>query len=76
MRPSPATVAAVGDFSNDTVVEIRRQSRRAAAVSVRITQDSTQVLDAQVWFSIPSEVVQYDHTPDAPAPRVARQWLR
>ncbi len=46
----------------DIAVEIRRQSRRAAAVSVRITQESTPILDAQVWFSIPSEVVQYDHS--------------
>lgn len=45
----------------DIAVEIRRRSRRAAAVSVRITQESTPILDAQMWFSIPSEVVQYDH---------------
>ena len=45
----------------DIAVEIRRRSRRAAAVSVRITQNSTPILDAQVWFSIPSEVVRYDY---------------
>ncbi len=45
----------------DIAMEIRRQSRRAAAVGVRITQAETQILDAQAWFSTPAEVVTYDH---------------
>lgn len=45
----------------DIAVEVRRRSRRAAAVSVRITQDAAPILDAQMWFTIPDEVVQYDH---------------
>ena len=43
-------------------VEIRRQSRRAAAISVRITQDAAPILDAQMWFTIPGDVVKYDYS--------------
>ena len=46
----------------DIAVEIRRRSRRAAAVSVRITQDAAPILDAQMWFTIPGDVVQYDYS--------------
>ncbi|MBK5288276.1 MAG: thioesterase family protein [Acidimicrobiia bacterium] len=46
----------------DIEVRVRRQSRRATAVAVHITQDERPVLDAQAWFATPSNVVQYDHT--------------
>lgn len=45
----------------DIDVSIRRTSRRAAAVSARITQEGAAILDAQAWFALPTDVVRYDH---------------
>jgi acyl-CoA thioesterase len=53
---SPARFDAI-----DLGVEVRRASRRTALISVRITQDGVAILDAQVWFATPGEVVQHDH---------------
>ncbi len=64
MRPSATTFGAVGDFAEDTTVSGstgNTTQTSAAAVSVRITQESTPILDAHAWFSIPSEVVTYDY---------------
>jgi acyl-CoA thioesterase II len=53
---SPARFEAV-----DIEVSVRRSSRRAAAVSARITQGGTAILDAQAWFAAPAEIVHHDH---------------
>ena len=45
----------------DIDVTVRRSSRRAAAFAVRVAQDGTAILDAQVWFATPSDVVRHDH---------------
>jgi acyl-CoA thioesterase-2 len=53
---SPARFEAV-----DIEVIVRRASRRAAALTARITQDGKAILDAQVWFATPNDVVRHDH---------------
>jgi acyl-CoA thioesterase-2 len=45
----------------DIDVSIRRASRRAAAIEARITQGGTAILDAQVWFATPDQVIRHDH---------------
>jgi acyl-CoA thioesterase II len=44
----------------DVDVTVRRASRRAAALAVHVAQDGTAILDAQVWFATPSDVVRHD----------------
>jgi acyl-CoA thioesterase-2 len=44
----------------DIAVEVRRSSRRAAAMSARITQGDAAILDAQAWFVTPGDVVTHD----------------
>jgi acyl-CoA thioesterase II len=53
---SPARFEAI-----DLDVEVRRASRRAASISVRIHQAGTAILDAQVWFATPTDIVNHDH---------------
>jgi acyl-CoA thioesterase-2 len=53
---SPARFEAV-----DINVTVRRASRRAAAITAHVEQDGTAVLDAQVWFATPNDVVRHDH---------------
>jgi acyl-CoA thioesterase II len=53
---SPARFEAV-----DINVRVRRASRRAAAVTARIEQDGNAIVDAQVWFATPIDVVRHDH---------------
>lgn len=45
----------------DIAVEVRRATRRTAATAVRITQEGRAILDAQVWFAVPDELVVHDH---------------
>jgi acyl-CoA thioesterase-2 len=45
----------------DIGVTVRRASRRTAAIDVRIEQNGAAVLDAQVWFAAPGDVVRHDH---------------
>jgi acyl-CoA thioesterase-2 len=47
----------------DISVEVRRASRRTTATAVRVTQQGTPILDAQVWFAVPGDVVEHDHMP-------------
>jgi acyl-CoA thioesterase-2 len=45
----------------DIDVTTRRASRRAASITVHIEQEGTAILDAQVWFASPGEVVRHDY---------------
>ena len=45
----------------DIDVVVRRKARRAAAVTARVEQDGVAILDAQVWFATPTDVVRHDH---------------
>jgi acyl-CoA thioesterase II len=45
----------------DINVVVRRASRRAAAIAVQIVQEGTAILDAQVWFATPDDVVRHDY---------------
>jgi acyl-CoA thioesterase-2 len=45
----------------DIEVKVRRESRRAAAVTARVIQDGREVLDAQAWFAAANEVVTHDY---------------
>jgi len=45
----------------DVVVDVRRSSRRAAAVAVSITQDGSPILDAQTWFAAEADLLSHDH---------------
>lgn len=45
----------------DIDVAVRRASRRTAAITVRIMQNGNAILDAQVWFAAPGDVVNHDH---------------
>jgi acyl-CoA thioesterase-2 len=42
-------------------VEVRRASRRTAAVAASITQDDSRILDAQAWFAADVDLVSHDH---------------
>jgi acyl-CoA thioesterase-2 len=53
---SPARFEAI-----DIDVIVRRKARRAAAVTARVEQDGAAILDAQVWFATPTDVVSHDH---------------
>src|SRR5437868_8738815 len=44
----------------DIEVEIRRSSRRTTYAAARMTQNGTDILDAQAWFAAPSDVVFHD----------------
>jgi len=56
---SPARFEAI-----DIDVIVRRKSRRAAAVTARVEQHGAAILDAQVWFATPTDVVRHDHAKD------------
>ena len=45
----------------DIEVNVRRTSRRTSYVVARMTQNGTDVLDAQAWFAAPTDVVFHDH---------------
>ena len=42
-------------------VNVRRASRRTAAVAVSVTQEGSPILDAQAWFAAEVDVVCHDH---------------
>jgi acyl-CoA thioesterase len=44
----------------DIDVTVRRASTRTALVAVGIHQDGTDILDAQAWFSAPSDLLEHD----------------
>lgn len=55
------------DFETvDIDVEIRRASKRTAAVSARITQHGNPILDAQMWFAADADLITHDHAPKHP----------
>jgi len=45
----------------DLMLDLRRSSRRAASVSVSITQDGSPILDAQTWFAAEADLLEHDH---------------
>jgi acyl-CoA thioesterase-2 len=45
----------------DLVVTVLRSSRRAAAVSVSMTQDGSSLLEAQAWFAAEADMLEHDH---------------
>jgi acyl-CoA thioesterase-2 len=45
----------------DLAVTVLRSSRRAAAVSVSMTQDGAAVLEAQTWFAAEADMLEHDH---------------
>ena len=50
----------------DIAVAVRRASRRTAAITVQIAQEGTAILDAQVWFATPGDVVRHDYAKPHP----------
>ena len=50
----------------DIDVEVRRASKRTAAVSARITQRGNPILDAQMWFAADADLITHDHAPMHP----------
>jgi acyl-CoA thioesterase-2 len=47
----------------DIDVEVRRASKRTAAVSARLTQLGNPILDAQMWFAADADLITHDHAP-------------
>jgi acyl-CoA thioesterase-2 len=44
----------------DLEATVRRASRRTALVDVRLGQEGAAVVDAQVWFAAPADVIEHD----------------
>jgi acyl-CoA thioesterase II len=45
----------------DIAVEVRRASKRTAALASSITQAGRPILDAQAWFAAESDLIAHDH---------------
>jgi acyl-CoA thioesterase-2 len=69
LRPASFTCQYFAPAAFDTVdltVEVRRASRRTAAMSISMTQGGAPILDAQAWFAAEAELVRHDHAGSHP----------